>query len=224
MTKLEKFLLERSSEMIKSDTTNSRYFKIGNITIRLSDHISLKTSSDIQIIIPTNHLVSGLYTVIFGDSGKVLIWNAKQIQEFIPSLILIKEMSTKSIFKTEINKTTSSVQKIEMAKQMPESVTTSLVFTKRVDSKIREKFAGHLERAVLRRSKSPWNAQEIGILNVMIRKEFGRGDSINDDFQIFLNCTALNYIDVINIYKIVVIDNEKMPTIQLLQEAYNIIK
>ena len=72
MTRLEKFLYANASEMIKSDTTVSRYFKIGNVTIRLSDHISTKENIDIQIIVPTN-IVSGLYTVIFANSKKTLI-------------------------------------------------------------------------------------------------------------------------------------------------------
>ena len=58
----------------------------------------------------------------------------------------------------------------------------------------------------------------------MLSQEFGRGDSVNEDFQIFLNCTSVDYNDVINLYKIIVIDNNKVPSIQLLQEAYKLIK
>jgi hypothetical protein len=58
----------------------------------------------------------------------------------------------------------------------------------------------------------------------MLSQEFGRGDSINVDFQIFLNCTSVDYNDVINLYKIIVIDNNKVPSIYLLQEAYKLIK
>jgi len=54
MTKLEKFLKQSAIETKNSTTTLSRYFRIGYVTIRLSDHVSNKSNSDIQIIIPTN--------------------------------------------------------------------------------------------------------------------------------------------------------------------------
>ena len=89
MNKLQKFLLRNSSEMIRSDTTYSRYFKIKNIIVRLSEHISFKNNCDLQIIVPTNDAIKGMYTVIFGDSYKTIIWNTQQIIDFIPSLILV---------------------------------------------------------------------------------------------------------------------------------------
>ena len=221
MTKLEKFLLTYSSEMINSESTVSRYFKINNISIRLSDHISLKNTSDIQIITPTNKLESGLYTVLFGDTGKVLIWNLKQLKDFLPSMMLMKEMTTKTIIKPDSSKSKSVVEKIELCKQLTDP---SLVFDKKIETQLKFKFAAAAHRSILVKPKSIWNAKEIRHLSSMISKEFGRGDSINEDFQIFLNCTSVDYNDVINLYKIIVIDNNKVPSIQLLQEAYNLIK
>ena len=225
MTRLEKFLLANASELIRAETTNSRYFKIQNVLVRLSDHVSLKSNCDIQVIFPTNDITAGLYTVLFGDSGKMLIWNFKQIKEFLPSMILMKEMMTKSVFKQNPSRSKTVIEKIDLAKKFPElKEEPSLVFNQMVETKIKLKYAGAAERAILVKSKSNWNAQEISGLPSMMHKEFGRGDSINDDFQIFLNCTSLDYRDVINIYKIVVVDNDKVPTIELLQEAYKLIK
>lgn len=221
MTKLEKFLLTYSSEMINSESTVSRYFKINNISIRLSDHISLKSTSDIQIITPTNKIESGLYTVLFGDTGKVLIWNLKQLKDFLPSMMLMKEMTTKTIIKPDSSKRKSVVEKIELCKQLTES---PLLFDRKVETKIKFKSAAAAHRAILVKPKSIWNAQEIFQLSSMIHQEFGRGDGINEDFQIFLNCTSVDYNDVVNLYKIIVIDNGKVPSIQLLQEAYKLIK
>lgn len=224
MTRLEKFLLATASEMNRSDTTESRYFKINNIFVRLSDHISTDTTSDIQIITPVNKIDAGLYTVLLKDSTKILIWNLKQIKEFLPSLILMKEVTTKSIRKPSLSKAVGSLQKIELAKQEPEIKETKLVFIKKIKSKIRPEKLAASERSVFLRNKSTWSIAEIRNLSLMMNKEFGRGDSINDDFQIFLNCSPLDYTDVLNIYKIVVIDNEEVPTIELLQEAYSYIK
>lgn len=226
MTRLEKFLFSRCSEMIQSETTFSRYFIIDNLTIRLSDHISLTTTSDLQVIIPNNEIAAGLYTVIFGNNGKTLIWNAKQLIEFLPSMVLMKDMTTMSTLPKDPNRAKTAVQKIEMAKNVEPIVVKNLLeFNGELcASKVKIASCSACERQALAKKKAPWNSQEIKPLTSLFRKEFGRGDLINEDFQIFLNCTSVDYNDVLNIYKIVVIDNKKTPTIELLQEAYSYIK
>lgn len=225
MTRLEKFLFSRCSEMIQSETTYSRYFIIENLSIRLSDHISMSTTSDIQVIIPNNDIAAGLYTVIFGNNGKTLIWNAKQIIEFIPSMVLMKDMTTMSILPRDPARTKSAIEKIEIAKSGEPAVKKLLEFSGELcTSKVRINTCSACERQALGKKKSTWNVQEMRPLTSLFHKEFGRGDSINDDFQIFLNCTSVDYNDVLNIYKIVVVDNKKVPTIELLQEAYGYIK
>lgn len=225
MTRLEKFLFSRCSEMIQSETTYSRYFIIDNLSIRLSDHISLNTTSDIQVIIPNNDIAAGLYTVIFGNNGKTLIWNAKQIVEFIPSMVLMKDMTTMSTLPKDPARTKSAIEKIEIAKSVEPVVKKMLEFNGELcTSKVRINTCSACERQALAKKKSTWNVQEMRPLTSLFHKEFGRGDSINDDFQIFLNCTSVDYNDVLNIYKIVVVDNKKVPTIELLQEAYAYIK
>lgn len=221
MTKLEKFLLAKSSEMIKAETTFSRYFIIENVSIRLSDHISNTTTSDIQIIIPTNEIAAGLYTVIFGNSNKVLIWNCKQIQEFLPSMILMKEMNTKSMKPVEPSK--SVIQKIELA-QNPEPVKESqLEFKGWHTTKLKIASLSADQRRIFGKTNTTWCVNDIGVLSSLLHKEFKQGNLVNEDFQIFLNCTPANYSEVINLYKTVVIDNNKVPTIELLQEAWSLI-
>ena len=57
----------------------------------------------------------------------------------------------------------------------------------------------------------------------MLHKDLGRGDKINDDVQIFLNCTSLTYVEFLNIYNSVVVKGNKTPTITLLQTAYRLL-
>ena len=225
MTRLEKFLFSRCSEMIQSETTFSRYFIIDNLNIRLSDHISLTTKSDLQIIIPNNNNIVKTYTVIFGNNGKVLHWNAKELTAFLPSMILMKDMTTMVTMPKDPNRSKTALQKIEMAKSSEPVVVKNLEFNGELcASKVKLATCSACERQALAKKKAPWNLQEIKPLTSLFRKEFGRGDLINEDFQIFLNCTSVDYKDVLNIYKIVVIDNKKTPTIELLQEAYSYIK
>ena len=225
MTRLEKFLFSRCSEMIQSETTYSRYFIIENLSIRLSDHISLNTTSDLQIIIPNNNDVVKTYTVIFGNNGKVLHWNAKELTAFLPSMVLMKDMTTISTLPRDPARTKSAIEKIEIAKNVEPVVKKMLEFNGELcTSKVKINTCSAGERQTFAKKKSTWNIQEIRPLTTLFHKEFGRGDSINDDFQIFLNCTCVDYNDVLNIYKIIVVDNKKVPTIELLQEAYSYIK
>lgn len=225
MTRLEKFLFSHCSEMIQSETTFSRYFIIDNLSIRLSDHISLNTTSDLQIIIPNNDIAAGLYTVIFGNNSKTLIWNAKQLIEFLPSMVLMKDMTTMSTMPKDPSRTKSTIEKIEIAKSGESKDKKLLEFNGELcTSKVKINKCSACERQALAKEKAPWNIQEMRPLTSLFHKEFGRSDSINDDFQIFLNCTSVDYNDALNIYKIVVVDNKKTPTIELLQEAYSYIK
>lgn len=221
MTRLEKFLLAKSTEMISAETTFSRYFIINNISIRLSDHISRDNTSDIQIIIPTNEVQAGLYTVLFGDSSKVLIWNCKQIQEFLPSMILMKEMNTRSLKPSTMVKTT--IEKIDLAKSTAPVEVKELEFKGIHNSKLKIGNLTAVQRELFGKPKTTWCKNELGALSNLLQKEFNQGNLLNEDFQIFLSCTSANYHEVINLYKTVVIDNNKVPTIELLQEAWSLI-
>ena len=128
MTRLEKFLFSRCSEMIQSETTYSRYFIIDNLSIRLSDHISLNTTSDLQIIIPNNNDAVKTYTVIFGNNGKILHWNAKELIAFLPSMVLMKDMTTISTLPKDPARTKSAIEKIEIAKNVEPVVKKMLEF------------------------------------------------------------------------------------------------
>lgn len=52
MTRLEKYLV--ATEIIEAETTVSRYFVIGNVKVRVSDHLSKMSDADLQVIIPLN--------------------------------------------------------------------------------------------------------------------------------------------------------------------------
>lgn len=215
MTRLEQYLLSSANDIINSESTESRYYIIGSIKIRVSDHINLESDSDIQIIVPYN-IDQTTYTVILQDSKKVLIWNAKQIKQLIPYLNLIKELKTKTLKVREEKKTV--VEKIELAKD-----TQELIFKGFMKSKILLKNLNSATKRVYTKNKTNWNSSEINYFTSLLKQEFNRNDKINEDFQIFLACTPLTYEEAMNIYKMVVIDSNKIPTITLLQKAYSLI-
>lgn len=51
MTRLEKYLVATATEIIEAETTVSRYFVIGNVKVRVSDHLSKMSDADLQVII-----------------------------------------------------------------------------------------------------------------------------------------------------------------------------
>ena len=217
MNKLEKYLKSNATNIITSDTTVSTYYYIDNIVVRLSDHISIKNVADIQIIKSTND-VNNLYIILIGASLKCLMWNAKQIIEFLPSLILFKKVDTYTI---SISDKRTSVQKLEAIKN-PTKITVALTASMNlISSKVTS--ITKSEKLVINRPKECWSYNDLRYLSGLLIKEFNRGDSVNEDFQLFLSMTPLNYIEVINLYKIIVIDNKKVPTIELLHEACDII-
>lgn len=214
MTKLEKYLHSMAREIIDAEATNSQYFLIGDAKIRLSDHTTNNLEADISIVVPFNG--GRTYMVMLKDSQRPLFWNAKQIIDFIPSIVLIKALKA-PIMKRPSGPTTV-VDKIIACKEDPE-----LELCEIIPSKLKLKTLNAAHRSVFSRSKSPWTVEEIKQLPLMLHRDLGRGDKINDDVQIFLNCTALTYVEFLNIYNCVVVKGNKTPTITLLQTAYRLL-
>lgn len=223
MTRLEKYLLATASEIIEAETTVSRYFVIGNVKVRVSDHWSKMTDADLQVIIPYNGGTK--YVVTIKESpGRFLVWNANQIKDLIPSLQLIKGM--REGVQMAPKPKASAVQKIRQALSNNAPVEGCLTFSGTlVESTLKEKCLSSKQKEVLRKPKSTWDTSQVGCLPGMVRMDLKlKSDgSINEDVQIFLTCTSLTYTEFLNIYKIVVVDNNKVPTIRLLQEACSLI-
>lgn len=214
MTKLEKYLHSMAREIIDAETTNSQYFLIGDARIRLSDHTTNNLDADLSIVIPFNG--GRTYMVMVKDSQRPLFWNTKQIIDFIPSIVLIKALRA-PIIKIPKNPTTVT-DKMIACKDDPK-----LEITKIISSKLKLNSLSAAHRSVYLRSKSPWTVEEIKALPQMLHKDLGRGDKINDDVQIFLNCTSLTYVEFLNIYNSVVVNGNNTPTITLLQTAYRLL-
>lgn len=221
MTRLEKYLISTASDIIEAETTVSRYFIVDNLNIRVSDHFSNNSESDIQILIPYNGGTT--YIVTIKDSpGKFLSWNAKQIIEFIPALKIMKGL--KSSIKVYKPRETTS-QKIQQALNNTVSESTLKYDYKVRETRLRQTKLGSKQREVLLKDASPWNQEQLNQLSSMLSQDFGnyKYSSVNEDMKIFLSCTSVTYKEIMNIAMILV-DNGKVATIQLLQEAYSLFK
>lgn len=212
MTRLEKYLLSIARDVIDAETTASRYMLIDDLKVRMSDHFSNNTDADLQIIVPFNGGTK--YTVAIKDSQRFLCYNATQIKDLIPYLILIKGM--KAPFRRGQGKGATILVADKIAKCQTPTLNWDGII---LNTKLKLNKLGAAERGVFSKSKSPWKADEIAALKRMLQMEFNRLDGINDDFQIFLTCTSLTYEEVLNIYKIIVICNPQKATISSLQQA-----
>lgn len=151
------------------------------------------------------------------------MWNATQIKDFIPSLQIIKSLKEEIHLKPKPKE--SAVQKIQLALNSNDTSEGSLTFDGTIiESKLKINKLSSKQRKVLGKSKSTWDISEIGTLPIMLRADLKlQNGSVNEDMQIFLTCTSVTYKEILNIYKIIVVDNNMVPTIKLLQEAYALV-
>lgn len=199
MTRLESYLEKNCVAVDTAHTTNSKYYRIGAAIVRYSDHFSDDYPKfDIQIIRPTGSF-SCLY--MFGVSGnsKLSLMNAKQIIAYLPYVSMTAELLGRKILR--------NCKKFE-----PDTL---------IESKLEKngQFA-----SIVYRMRSPFRESEINYLPTMMGMEFGAGAGINDAFKKFLRKTPLQYQEMLNIFKIVIIDNEETATNSNLTEALEKVK
>lgn len=226
MTRLEKYLLAAASDIIDAESSESRYFSIGNIKLRMSDHYSKNTDADIQVIVPYNGGTK-YFVTIKESEGRMLCWNSKQIQDFIPALQTIKGLKTPALTVKEKSETKLpaeiKVQRAVFGSDLSDA--PELTFKGLIKTRLKQNKLGAYGRVVLMRSKSAWTKPEIDTLPGMLGRDLNLPDAckVNEDVRIFLSCTSLTYEEMLNIYKIVVVDNKLIPTIKILQKAYTLI-
>ena len=114
MRKIENYLTKLADNQVNSQTTISKYFSIGHLSIRYSDHIHLPPSNvDLQIVIPSGSYCD-YYLVIYKDNSKPMILNAKQIISMLDTLVAISSLDY--IAKPSIEKENNPIN--EMPKKL----------------------------------------------------------------------------------------------------------
>ena len=95
MRKIEQWLIKNSSrQALQSPISVSRYYYLNHLVIRFSDHLkpNLESKADLQVIYLT-FSECDYYTVLYNNSCKLMVLNAKQIIDMLPTLIKLKEPS-----------------------------------------------------------------------------------------------------------------------------------
>lgn len=203
MTKLEKFLFKNSNYYQESISTYSKYYKISNCMIRLSDHYSSSPDYDLGIITPINK--SSKYLISIPGSTKFYLWSVKEILDFLPEFIKYCELKSKSL-------------KESNDKSLKESNEIKII-------KVVSKYNGKLgcSRIVVRPKNNMWTKEELLELPRLLNYEFNSNiSSLPEVFEDYLLSHACSYSKAINLYKCFYIDNIGLDvTKELLTQTLN---
>lgn len=181
MRKLEKFLEEKANDISHSNSTMSRYFTIGKLTVRLSDHYSNSSKEDIQVIYPIHGGYN--YTVFIKGSSKILIYNSKEIKNFIEHYCVIKELTS------------------PITSKESEDIKFVVPYIK---SKLSTSVKNY--NLSLKEGRQPWTTNEVKKLGALIKEELGNNKGFNNSFQTFIKGSCISYEQIISIYKYLVLD------------------
>ena len=213
MRKIEQWLIKNSSrQAIQSQISVSRYYHIKHFIVRFSDHLrpELKSDSDLQIIYPTSSDCD-YYTVFYQSSRKLMILNAKQIIDMLPTLVKIKELSI-------IEQPISNVENKEI-KQVKEQVTLTYPPLLIVPQKDNRKYD-----AIIYRRKLVWNQSEIDMFQSMLNSKYKSCIGFNGTFRNFLKTYPCTLKEALTLYWVICINAKLTPTDDLLLEAMNYIE
>lgn len=108
MTRLSNYLIkELGAKVSKSKSTESRYYYLGTLTIRISDHTTRRNDGFLNIYVPFNDpntfIVENNYTIS-------VLKSLKEIKTFLHSLVFTQELCTE-ILNTEVAKELSESRK-----------------------------------------------------------------------------------------------------------------
>lgn len=134
MKKIESYLTKISNNQVNSKTTLSKYFNIGNLTIRYSDHICYPPSKvDLQIVAPSGSKCD-YYLVIYKDASKPMILNAKQIISMLDTFVAISSLESitrppieKQVTDTVIDELPTKLVKLPALKSKYNSIINGIV-------------------------------------------------------------------------------------------------
>lgn len=213
MRKIEQWLIKNSSrQALQSPVSVSRYYYLKHLKIRFSDHLKpdLKSDADIQIIYPTSSECD-YYTVIYNNSHRLMVLNAKQIIDMLPTLVKLKELSI-------VEKPVANV-KDKNIKQVKEQITLTYPSALIVPQKDTRKYD-----TIIYKRKLVWNQSEIEMLQSMLSSKYKHCIGFNGTFKDFLKTYPCTLKEALTLYWVICVNAKLTPTDDLLLEAMNYIE
>lgn len=213
MRKIEQWLIKNSSrQALQSPISISRYYYLKHLKIRFSDHLKpdLKSDTDMQIIYPTSSECD-YYTVIYNNSNRLMVLNAKQIIDMLPILIKLKELSI-------VEKPVANV-KDKNIKQVKEQITLTYPSALIVPKKDTRKYD-----TIIYKRKLVWNQSEIEMLQSMLNSKYNNCGGFNGTFKDFLKTYPCTLKEALTLYWVICVNAKLTPTDDLLLEAMDYIE
>lgn len=213
MRKIEQWLIKNSSrQTLQSPVSVSRYYYLKHLKIRFSDHLKpdLKSDTDMQIIYPTSSECD-YYTVIYNNSNRLMVLNAKQIIDMLPTLIKLKELSI-------VEKPVANVRDKNI-KQVKEQITLTYPSALVVPKKDTRKYD-----TIIYKRKLVWNQSEIEMLQSMLNSKYNNCGGFNGTFKDFLKTYPCTLKEALTLYWVICVNAKLTPTDDLLLEAMNYIE
>lgn len=213
MRKIEQWLIKNSSrQALQSPVSVSRYYYLKHLKIRFSDHLKpdLKSDADMQIIYPTSSECD-YYTVIYNNSHRLMVLNAKQIIDMLPTLVKLKELSI-------VEKPVANVENKNI-KQIKEQITLTYPPLLIVPQKDTRKYD-----TIIYKRKLVWNQSEIEMLQSMLNSKYKHCKGFNGTFQDFLKTYPCTLKEALTLYWVICVNAKLTPTDDLLLEAMDYIE
>lgn len=213
MRKIEQWLIKNSSrQALQSPVSVSRYYYLKHLKIRFSDHLKpdLKSDADMQIIYPTSSECD-YYTVIYNNSHRLMVLNAKQIIDMLPTLVKLKELSI-------VEKPVANV-KDKNIKQVKEQITLTYPSALVVPKKDNRKYD-----TIIYKRKLVWNQSEIDMLQSMLDSKYNNCGGFNSTFKDFLKTYPCTLKEALTLYWVICVNAKLAPTDDLLLEAIDYIE
>lgn len=213
MRKIEQWLIKNSSrQALQSPISVSRYYYLNHLVIRFSDHLkpNLESKADLQVIYPTSSECD-YYTVLYNNSCKLMVLNAKQIIDMLPTLIKLKELSI--VEKPVVNVEDKSI------KQVKEKITLTYPPLLLVPKKDNRKY-----NAIIYRCKLVWSQSEIDMFQSMLDSKYKSCIGLNNTFKEFLKIYPCTLKEALTLYWVICVNAKLTPTDDLLLEAMDYIE
>ena len=204
MNKLEKWLWVNCTLKNNGQTSNSLYFYYKNLEIRYSDHMSKQSTGDLQII-KSSVFDSINYAVFIKGSAKIMIINASNTIDFIIHYAQVNELLSVSTITF-----TNAVKKNELI--LPETLY--------IPRPIRDSATNR----IFKKKEEYWTNSEIKCLKQAVIQYFNQSCGFNTIFNKYLKENKVNFIQAINLYKILIFDNKTPFSNSNIDRVYNYIK
>ena len=205
MNRFEKWLWVNCTLKDNGQTSNSLYFYYKTLEIRYSDHIACSSTGDLQVI-KSSVFDSTNYVAIIKNSTKIMIANASNIIDFIIHYAQVMEL----LSNTKVTFNNNAIKKSELT--LPENLYKPRPIKDAATNKI------------FKKKEEYWTNSEIKCLKQAVIQYFNQSCGFNTIFSKYLKENKVNFIQAINLYKILIFDNKTPFSNGNIDRVYNYIK